>query len=182
VALDTLPLDPHTTPFVLWASRFRWAGSAVLIVRDWVGRVSGFIVRPVEEKAYWRYDLYDAQVWPPFWGADVAFPQAWATRHLVLVEGVFDARALHQAGCPIAVATLGVGVSKAHRRWITRIARRVTLAFDMDAPGRAGCVQVARDLTAAGVLVSTVDYAAHDPDDLARTNPAAMAGLVARLS
>jgi len=56
---------------------------------------------------------------------------------VVVVEGYMDAIALHQAGLPIAVATLGTATTAEHAEILFRAAPDVVFCFDGDRAGRA---------------------------------------------
>jgi DNA primase len=56
---------------------------------------------------------------------------------IVVVEGYMDAIALHQAGLPIAVATLGTATTPEHTETLFRAAPDVVFCFDGDRAGRA---------------------------------------------
>jgi len=63
-----------------------------------------------------------------------------ANNHLmriVVVEGYMDVIALHQAGLPIAVATLGTATTPEHTEVLFRAAPDVVFCFDGDRAGRA---------------------------------------------
>ncbi len=63
-----------------------------------------------------------------------------ANQHLtriVVVEGYMDVIALHQAGLPIAVATLGTATTPEHTEILFRAAADVVFCFDGDRAGRA---------------------------------------------
>ncbi|TAL87716.1 MAG: DNA primase [Rhodanobacter sp.] len=63
-----------------------------------------------------------------------------ANQHLsriVVVEGYMDVIALHQAGLPIAVATLGTATTPEHTEVLFRAAPDVVFCFDGDRAGRA---------------------------------------------
>lgn len=55
---------------------------------------------------------------------------------IVVVEGYMDAIALHQAGLPIAVATLGTSTTSDHAERLFRTAGDIVFAFDGDRAGR----------------------------------------------
>jgi len=55
----------------------------------------------------------------------------------VVVEGYMDVIALHQAGLPIAVATLGTATTPEHTELLFRAAPDVVFCFDGDRAGRA---------------------------------------------
>jgi DNA primase len=56
---------------------------------------------------------------------------------IVVVEGYMDVIALHQAGLPIAVATLGTATTPDHTEILFRAAPDVVFCFDGDRAGRA---------------------------------------------
>jgi DNA primase len=56
---------------------------------------------------------------------------------IVVVEGYMDVIALHQAGLPIAVATLGTATTPEHTEALFRAAPDVVFCFDGDRAGRA---------------------------------------------
>ena len=56
---------------------------------------------------------------------------------IVVVEGYMDVIALHQAGLPIAVATLGTATTPEHAEVLFRAAPDVVFCFDGDRAGRA---------------------------------------------
>jgi DNA primase len=56
---------------------------------------------------------------------------------IVVVEGSMDVIALHQAGLPIAVATLGTATTPEHTEVLFRAAPDVVFCFDGDRAGRA---------------------------------------------
>jgi DNA primase len=57
------------------------------------------------------------------------------TETLIIVEGYFDAIALHQAGITNVVATLGTALTPDHIRIIRRYATKAVLLFDPDEAG-----------------------------------------------
>ncbi|HET6631808.1 MAG TPA: DNA primase [Rhodanobacteraceae bacterium] len=58
-------------------------------------------------------------------------------KRIVVVEGYMDVIALHQAGLPIAVATLGTATTPEHAQRLFRAAPDVVFCFDGDRAGRA---------------------------------------------
>lgn len=88
---------------------------------------------------------------------------------LVVVEGQFDAIALHQAGIHHAVATSGTALTPEHARSFQRLIPRVALTFDGDAAGRDATLRSLGVLLAAGLEVVIVDLPpGQDPDTLIR--------------
>ncbi|HET8554307.1 MAG TPA: DNA primase [Rhodanobacteraceae bacterium] len=91
---------------------------------------------------------------------------------LLVVEGYMDAIALHQAGLPIAVATLGTATTPEHAERLFRSAPEVIFCFDGDRAGRAAAwkaleaaLPCLRDGRQAGFLFLPEG---EDPDSLVR--------------
>ena len=96
-----------------------------------------------------------------------------ATGELVVVEGYFDAIALHRAGITHVVATSGTALTAEHARALRRLVPRVVLTFDGDAAGQAAMLRSLGVLIAEGLEVRVADLpSGTDPDDLVRTGGA----------
>ncbi len=88
---------------------------------------------------------------------------------VVVVEGYFDAIALHQAGIRNTVATSGTALTADHARQLRRLARGVALTYDGDAAGQEAMLRSLGVLLAEGLDVAVVDLpAGDDPDTLVR--------------
>jgi len=64
----------------------------------------------------------------------------------VVVEGYTDVIALHEAGVPIAVATLGTALTERHVKLLGRFGTRVVYLFDGDEAGRRAALRAAEFL------------------------------------
>ncbi len=101
---------------------------------------------------------------------------------VIVVEGYFDAVALHQAGLTHTVATLGTALTAEHIQVLRRFASKVVLLFD---PDQAGVRAALRGLdlfvnSGLGVKVVTLP-AGEDPDTYVRKEgPEAFARLEER--
>jgi hypothetical protein len=177
VGLGVLPDLSYPAGFAEWARVKLWEESCILVVRSWTGQVVSFQMRHPAIKNYIKFEVFDGSTTPHLWGAERALEPLWASRHLVLAEGPFDALACRLAGAGAAVATLGAMASRVTQRWVVRLAKRLTILYDMDAPGRQAAARLASTFTAAGLVVSTPAYAAHDPWDLWRSRPDALRAL-----
>ncbi len=80
---------------------------------------------PLYHKSRMLYWLHEAK-------ADIV-----ASGGVVVCEGYTDVMALVLSGVPQAVATCGTAVTDDHVRALTKLARRVTLAYDADSAGQA---------------------------------------------
>lgn len=98
-----------------------------------------------------------------------------ARRHIkpegevIVVEGYFDAIALHQAGLSNTVATSGTALTADHARQLRRMARGVALTYDGDPAGQEAMVRSLGVLLAEGLDVAVLDLpAGQDPDTFIR--------------
>ena len=98
-----------------------------------------------------------------------------ARRHIepagevIVVEGYFDAIALHQAGARHTVATSGTALTPEHVKILKRMTTRVALTYDGDTAGRDAVARSLGVLLAEGIDVVVVDLpAGEDPDTLVR--------------
>src|SRR5262245_37149033 len=115
------------------------------------------------------------------------------TGQAVIVEGYTDALMAHQAGFDNVVASLGTALTPGQVALLTRYARRIALAYDVDAAGeRAGTLGVTAltgligQLQAddSGVKLEDVRVVrlpdGQDPDEVIRAEPAAWESSVAK--
>jgi DNA primase len=92
-----------------------------------------------------------------------------AAGEMVVVEGYFDAIALHQAGLTHTVATSGTALTADQARLLRRAAPRVALTYDGDDAGRDAMMRSLAVLLAEGLEVVVVDLPqGDDPDTLVR--------------
>ena len=92
---------------------------------------------------------------------------------MVVVEGYFDAIAMHQAGVQNTVATSGTALTADHARTLRRMVRGVALTYDGDAAGQQAMLRSLGVLLAEGLDVVVVDLpAGDDPDSLVRRDGA----------
>lgn len=102
-------------------------------------------------------------------GLDQARKHVKPDGEVVVVEGYFDAIALHQGGIRNTVATSGTALTADHARQLRRLARGVALTYDGDAAGQDAMLRSLGVLLAEGLDVAVVDLpAGDDPDTLVR--------------
>ena len=102
-------------------------------------------------------------------GLDAARRAAGATEEMIVVEGYFDAIALHQAGLPHTVATSGTALTAEQATLLRRVVPRVVLTYDGDAAGREAMMRSLGVLLGEGLEVAIVDLpTGEDPDTLVR--------------
>ena len=88
---------------------------------------------------------------------------------VIVVEGYFDAIALHQAGLTHTVATLGTALTPEHVQALRRFADHVVLLFDPDAAGVRAALRGLDLFVNSGLGVKVVTLpAGEDPDTFVR--------------
>jgi DNA primase len=104
---------------------------------------------------------------------DRAREAAGHANRLIIVEGYFDAIALHQAGIRHVAATLGTALTLEHVRMIRRFVSNVTLLFDPDAAGIRAALRTLDVFVDSGIGVTVVSLPdGHDPDTYVRAQGA----------
>jgi DNA primase len=100
---------------------------------------------------------------------DVAREAVSRTKTVIVVEGYFDAIALHQAGLTHTVATLGTALTPDHVQMLRRFASKVVLLFDPDAAGVRAALRGLDLFVNSGLGVKVVTLpAGEDPDTYVR--------------
>jgi DNA primase len=88
---------------------------------------------------------------------------------VIVVEGYFDAVALHQAGLTHTVATLGTALTAEHIQVLRRFASKVVLLFDPDQAGVRAALRGLDLFVNSGIGVKVVTLpAGEDPDTYIR--------------
>jgi DNA primase len=91
------------------------------------------------------------------------------TKTVIVVEGYFDAIALHQAGITHTVATLGTALTTEHIQALRRFATNVVLLFDPDAAGVRAALRGLDLFVNSGLGVKVVTLPdGDDPDTYVR--------------
>ncbi len=107
------------------------------------------------------------------YGLERAREAAARTNQLIVVEGYFDAIALHQAGISNVVATLGTALTPDHLRTIRRFASKVVLLFDPDLAGVRASLRTLDLFVDSGIGVTVMSLPdGQDPDAYIRKNGA----------
>jgi len=100
---------------------------------------------------------------------DVAREAVARTKTVIVVEGYFDAIALHQAGLTQTVATLGTALTSDHIQVLRRFASKVVLLFDPDAAGVRAALRGLDLFVNSGLGVKVVTLPdGEDPDTYVR--------------
>jgi DNA primase len=127
----------------------RFRGRITFPLADERGRVLGFGARGMSAEDKPKYlNTSDGEVFHKgrmVYGADLARAPAARSARVVVVEGYTDAIALHQAGVPEVVASMGTALTEAQ---IATIAKLSPLALFCQDPDTAGQESVARGIAA----------------------------------
>ncbi len=94
------------------------------------------------------------------------FARTSCSERIILCEGYMDVIALHAAGYPQAIATLGTAITPDQARIMSRYTKKVVISYDMDEAGRKAADKAMRLLEEVGlevVLLTLND--AKDPDE-----------------
>lgn len=159
--------------FLKWANGKAIEDVYVFPLTNTLGDVRGFQFRYVdrERSGYMDYILDDGQ--PVLFGLAQAMPTIWRTGHVLLVEGNFDLFPIQRA-FPGTISTLTARVPENLIHTFRRLVREIWFGYDMDAAGRRGIANFARD-HGQGFVVHQIDYPtplmpngkkAKDPGDL----------------
>jgi DNA primase len=138
-------------------------------IKDHLGRIVAFTGRALGDEAP-KY--LNSPETPLFRKREVlfAFPEAKAKLRegrAIVVEGLFDAIALHQLGFSETVAVLGSGLSEEQARLLkTQEVQEVYLAFDADEAGQKATLQSLDLETARKFLFYAVRLPVKDPGEL----------------
>lgn len=98
---------------------------------------------------------------------------------VIVCEGYTDVIGFAKAGVGRAVATCGTALTEDHVVQLRKFARRIVLAFDPDAAGKAAADRVYAWESSHDLDISVVELGAgEDPADVARRDPAALAQAV----
>jgi DNA primase len=147
----------------------RLRGRVTFPILDPDGRVVGFGGRIIGDGEPKYLNSPDTTLYKKgriLYGAHLARPHL-KDAMAVLVEGYFDAIALHRAGVKTAVAALGTALTEEHARYLKRFTTRVMLAYDNDPAGREAAGRAFPILARAGITVFQVEaYGEKDVDEL----------------
>lgn len=86
--------------------------------------------------------------------------------YVLLVEGYFDALALHHFGFENAVATLGTALTYQHGRLLTRYTKEVVVLYDADDAGQSAALRGFESLLDGNLIIKVLRLPdGKDPDD-----------------
>lgn len=139
-------------------------------VIDLSGRVIAFGGRVLDDSKPKYVNTSDT---PVFRKGGNLFALNFAHKHCaeraILCEGYMDVIAMHAAGFPIAVATLGTAIRPEQARLLSRYTKKVILSYDSDEAGQKATARAIALLEDVGIEVSVLHIeGAKDPDEYIR--------------
>jgi DNA primase len=118
----------------------RFRDRVMFPLRDGLGRLLGFAGRVLGDALPKYLNTPETELFKKselLYGLDRARTAIRESGEAIVVEGYMDVIALHQAGFPNAVASLGTALTSEHAEALARLdAQRVLLAFDADEAGQ----------------------------------------------
>lgn len=156
-------ISKRGTPFDIFRNRIMFP------IFDVTGEVVAFSGRRLNEQDERKYvNTSDTPIFKKsrvLFGLNIAKNTDDGT--LILCEGSPDAIAMHQAGFGNAIATLGTAITPEHARIISRYAKTVFLAYDIDKAGRRATMKGIDLLNQVGVETKIIDLGKNekDPDE-----------------
>jgi len=161
----------------------RFRGRVMFPIRDLQKQVIGFGGRMLDDGTPKYLNSPETPLFSKgriLYALDAARDAITRLGYVIVVEGYFDAIALHQAGCANAVATLGTALTPEHLELIRRFTQRVVLLFDPDSAGVRAALRTMDLFLGSGFSVQVGSVpAGDDPDTFIRSQgPDAFAALI----
>ena len=151
----------------------RFRGRVMLSIRDLQKRVIGFGGRVLDDGVPKYLNSPETPLFRKgrtLYALESAREGIAREDQVVIVEGYFDAIALHQAGLTHVVATLGTALTPEHIDVIRRFTRRVVLLFDPDSAGVRAALRTLDLFIGSGLAVQVGSLpAGDDPDTFVRS-------------
>jgi DNA primase len=152
----------------------RFRGRVMFPIHDLQKRVIGFGGRVIDDSQPKYLNSPETPLFSKgrtLYALDRARDGVSRLQHIIIVEGYFDAIALHQSGITNAVATLGTALTPEHVELIRRFTSRVVLVFDPDTAGVRAALRSLDLFLGSGLSVQVVNLpAGDDPDTFVRTH------------
>lgn len=150
----------------------RFRGRVMFPITDLRKRVVGFGGRILGEGTPKYLNSPDTPLFKKghtLYALDLAREAVARLKTVIVVEGYFDAVALHQAGLTHTVATLGTALTPDHIHVLRRFASKVVLLFDPDAAGVRAALRGLDLFVNSGLGVKVVSLpVGDDPDTYVR--------------
>lgn len=148
----------------------RYRGRVMFPIFDLRGNVTAFGGRVLTEEKPKYINTSDTPVYHKSSGLfAMNFAKNTDSRQLILAEGYMDVIALHRAGFPNAIASLGTSLTEEQARVLRRYADEVVICYDSDGAGQKATQRAIPILKDAGLRVRVVTVpGGKDPDEFMR--------------
>jgi len=120
-------------------------------------KVMSFSTRSLSSKYYSHFIPDYASFKGAFWGWTPAIEEMWQTKTVIITEGIFDLLSVAHFRRDV-VCSLTRSLTESQFSRLLRYVDRVILAFDMDDPGRKGCLYWAERFEKAGKSARVLEY------------------------
>lgn len=98
------------------------------------------------------------------------YARSYCSERMILCEGYMDVIALHAAGFPFAVATLGTAITPEQARMMTRYTKKVIISYDNDEAGQKAAARALGLFEETGMNAKVLKMSgAKDPDEYIRS-------------
>jgi DNA primase len=152
----------------------RFRDRIIFPIRNLSGQIMGFGGRALNDTLPKYLNSPETPIYikgRSLYAMEKARQEAGRTGRVIVVEGYFDAIALHQAGIQHVVATLGTALTPFHLQIIRRFARQVVLIFDPDQAGINATLRTVDLFLESGMTATVVSLpGGQDPDSFVRTH------------
>ena len=152
----------------------RFRNRVMFPIKDAHGRVVGFGGRAMGDATPKYLNTGETQWFNKrqlLYALDVALPAIRKDRQAIVVEGYMDAIAMHVAGLPQTVASLGTAFSEQQARLLAKIADVVYFAYDSDAAGQQATSRALEIVKTIGLKAKVLLLPdGKDPDEYARNH------------
>jgi DNA primase len=159
-------------------------GRLMFPIYDAAGHAAGFGARSLDGTPPKYKNTQETPIYQKsrlLYGLNWAKPEIVARGEVVICEGYTDVMAFVLAGVPQVVATCGTALADEHFTMLKNFARKVTLAYDADAAGRAAAERCYQWEQKFEVQFQVADLpAGRDPGDLWPDNAPALISAVER--
>ena len=151
----------------------RFRDRIIFPIRNLSGQIMGFGGRALDDTLPKYLNSPETPIYTKgrsLYAMEKARQEVGRSESVIVVEGYFDAIALHQAGIRHVVATLGTALTPFHLQIIRRFAKQVVLIFDPDQAGINATLRTIDLFLESGMHATVVSLPdGQDPDNFVRS-------------
>ena len=150
----------------------RFFNRVIFPINSASGKTLGFVSRAIGPSPFKYLNTEDTIYFKRsslFFGLDIAIPYIIEHGFVFIVEGLFDAIAMHEAGFKNTVASLGTTLTVSQLNSLRFFTDSVVILFDGDDAGQTGAMRAKSTAVDLGFSVKTISLPVFDdPDSLFR--------------